>query len=73
VDVTPECDALLVARDELVGVGIPALEPVKNRLVELLKRVRLVDFDISPDLLVGLESQWWIRMEPHAKHVERHR
>jgi len=73
VDVTPECDALLVARDKLVGVGIPALERVENCLVKLLKRVRAVDFDISPDLLVGLESQWRIRMDPDAKHIERHR
>jgi len=34
VDVTPECDTLLVACDELVGVGVPPLERVENSLVE---------------------------------------
>jgi hypothetical protein len=34
MDVAPERDAVLVARDEPVGVAVPALERLNDRLME---------------------------------------
>jgi len=48
------------------------LGPPSYSLVEPGERVRPVDLDVTPDVLVALEAEWRVRQEVNPERVDGH-